>query len=269
MLAVCVVLPVTSVTAAAQDGDKAPPTSTTPTETSQPRDNATEHVRWQETYVKNSTLLSDGQVGVIRGKWRYYGSWNDPAAQPYVSSPTDSRVVPVKERYYNDHWIYHWPAGTWEKLENSLDTKQWVRLTGWVIHGDWADGSWGGNPAYEYNYGQRTRSGTLSVVHQHWYEDFDTLLCAGLTLVVTVVAVATILGSGGLSAPASAILVLSTAGACFYSSIEDFYRDEPLGSVYVIGDSTWLVQTEGATETVLVRVPATRAILSVTGLPYI
>ena len=269
VLAVCVALPVTSVTAAAQDSDKAPPT-TVPADTSQPRHDATEHVRWREVYVNGSTLLSDGQTGStgnIRGKWRYYGNWDDPAAQPYVHSPTDSRVVPVKERYYNDHWIYHWPANRWEKLDNGLDTKQWVRLTGWVIHADWAGGSWGGNAAYEYHYGQRTRSGTLPELHHHWYDQIYQIVCATLSLASTVVSVAAIIGTVGLSGGA-AFLFLANGIACFKAAVDQFFRDEPLGSVYVKGESTWLVETDGATETVRVRVPVTRSILAVAGLPY-
>ena len=185
-----------------------------------------------------------------------------------MHSPTDSRVVPVKERYYNDHWIYHWPANRWEKLDNGLDTKQWVRLTGWVIHADWAGGSWGGNAAYEYHYGQRTRSGTLPELHEHWYHNLNMIVCTGLTFVATVVSVTSALVSGGLSTPAL-ILVLSAAGSCLVSALKEFFRDEPFGGVYVQGESTWIVQTEGATETVRVRVPVTRSILAVTGLPYI
>ena len=269
VLVMCVALPVTSVTAAAKDGEKPVPTTPTdnPAETPGPRHDATEHVRWQETYVTNSTLLSNGQLGTWRGKWRYYGNWDDPAAQPYVSSPRDSRVVPVKPRYYNGHWIRHWPENRWERLENGLDTKQWVQLTGWVIHADWGGNSWGGNPGYEYGYGQRTRSGTLREIHGHWYDRLWTAVCGVTSLAAAVVSVVTTAATGGLSAPA-AFLVLSAGLSCFKAAVEAFFRDEPLGGVYVKGESTWLVQTEGATETVLVQVPVTRTILSVTGMPY-
>ena len=250
------------------NNDKIPPATDDSTETSPPRHDATEQVRWREVYKTTTQLLSDGQAGTIQGKWRYYGNWDDPAAQPYVSSSADSRVVPIEERYYDDHWVYHWSENRWEFLENSLDTKQWVRLTGWVLHADWADGSWGGNSANEYNYAIRTKSGTLTEIHDHWYNHISNLLCAGLSLVATVVAIGATFATAGLST-GGAIIILSASAACFTAALDAFFRDEPMGSVYEKGGNPWVVRTQGATNSVLVRVPTTRDIFAVIGTTYI